>query len=129
MKTPKISVSWGELFDKMTILEIKLENLKSKSSLKNVKKEHNQLRTIFDQSFLNNTNADRLIKELRLINQSLWKIEDKVRDKERIKTFDNDFIELARSVYLTNDERSRIKNKINYVFGSELVEEKSYTNY
>ena len=129
MKTPKISVSWGELFDKMTILEIKLENLKSKSSLKNVKKEHNQLRTIFDQSFLNNTNADRLIKELRLINQSLWKIEDKVRDKERIKTFDDDFIELARSVYLTNDERSRIKNKINYVFGSELVEEKSYTNY
>ena len=67
--------------------------------------------------------------ELRQINQQLWEIEDTIRDKERNNSFDNEFIQLARSVYITNDERSRIKRKINDVFGSEFVEEKSYSEY
>ena len=129
MKTPKIPVSWGELFDKITILEIKLENLKVKKALDNVKKEHNQLCIIFDQSFLENIIAEKLIKDLKNINQKLWDIEDRIREKERNKTFGEDFVELARSVYFTNDERSRIKRKINNTFGSELIEEKSYADY
>jgi hypothetical protein len=67
--------------------------------------------------------------ELRKINQQLWDIEDQIRDKERNNSFDDEFIQLARSVYITNDERSRIKRKINDMFGSELVEEKSYAKY
>lgn len=129
MKIPKIPVSWGELFDKVTILQIKLANLKAKSALKNVKKEHDQLCTIFDHNFSENANAKRLMTDLKLVNQKLWDIEDRIRDKERSKTFDEDFIELARRVYFTNDDRSRIKRNINDTFGSELVEEKSYADY
>ena len=69
------------------------------------------------------------MNDLKRINQKLWKIEDNIRDKERKKTFDEEFIELARSVYLTNDKRSKIKRKINETFGSELIEEKLYTDY
>ena len=129
MKIPKIPVSWGELFDKVTILQIKLENLKTKSALRNVKKEHDQLCTIFDHNFSENANAKGLMTDLKLVNQKLWDIEDRIRDKERSKTFDEDFIELARRVYFTNDDRSRIKRNINDTFGSELVEEKSYADY
>lgn len=129
MKIPKIPVSWGELFDKVTILQIKLANLKAKSALKNVKKEHDQLCTIFDHNFSENANAKQLMTDLKLVNQKLWDIEDRIRDKERSKTFDEDFIELARRVYFTNDDRSRIKRNINETFGSELIEEKSYADY
>ena len=129
MKIPKIPISWGELFDKITILQIKLENLHTKSALKNVKLEHDQLCKIYDSNFLEHENARRLMHDLKKINQKLWDIEDKIRDKERSKNFDVDFIELARKVYFTNDERSRIKRNINEIFGSELIEEKSYTNY
>jgi hypothetical protein len=129
MKIPKIPVSWGELFDKVTILQIKLANLKAKSALKNVKKEHDQLCTIFDHNFSENANAKQLMTDLKLVNQKLWDIEDRIRDKERSKTFDEKFIELARRVYFTNDDRSRIKRNINDTFGSELVEEKSYADY
>ena len=129
MKIPQISISWGELFDKITILQIKLENLHSKSALKNVKLEHDQLRKIYDSNFLEHENARRLMHDLKKINQKLWDIEDKIRDKERSKIFDQDFIELARKVYFTNDERSRIKRNINEIFGSELIEEKSYADY
>ena len=129
MKSPKISISWGELFDKITILQIKLENLHSKSALKNVKLEHDQLCKIYDSNFLEHENARRLMHDLKKINQKLWDIEDKIRDKERSKNFDVDFIELARKVYFTNDERSCIKRNINEIFGSELFEEKSYAHY
>ncbi|MFL2830113.1 MAG: DUF6165 family protein [Candidatus Puniceispirillales bacterium] len=129
MKSPKISISWGELFDKITILEIKLENLHKKSALKNVKLEHDQLCKIYDSNFLEHENARRLMHDLKKINQKLWDIEDKIRDKERSKNFDVDFIELARKVYFTNDERSCIKRNINEIFGSELFEEKSYAHY
>ena len=129
MNTPLIPISWGELFDKITILQIKLENLKEKNALKNVKLEHDQLFSIFNQFFLENTIANELINDLKLINQKLWNIEDLIRDKERNKIFDEKFIELARKVYFTNDERSRIKRNINETFGSEIVEEKSYADY
>ena len=129
MKTPLIPISWGELFDKITILQIKFENLQDNNALKNVKREYDQLYSIFDKVFFENTIANQLITDLKLINQKLWNIEDLIRDKERNKVFDEEFINLARQVYITNDERSRIKKNINKTFGSELVEEKSYADY
>ena len=129
MKTPHIPISWGELFDKITILQIKLENLKDKNALKNVKIEYEKLNSIFNEVFFENTKANQLIIDLKLINEKLWNIEDLIRDKERNKVFNKEFIELARKVYITNDKRSRIKRKINETFGSELVEEKSYADY
>jgi len=129
MKTPLIPISWGELFDKITILQIKLENLKDKNALKNVKIEYDELFKIYENNFRVDANAKRLLADLKTINKTLWNIEDDIRDKERHKTFDEEFIELARSVYITNDERSRIKRKINETFGSQLIEEKSYSDY
>ena len=129
MKTPLIPISWGELFDKITILQIKLENLQGKNALKNVKIEYDELFKIYNNNFLEDENAKRLLADLKTINKTLWNIEDDIRDKERHKTFDDEFIELARSVYITNDERSRIKRNINNTFGSELIEEKSYSDY
>tara|TARA_B100001093_G_C26572028_1_gene903360 strand:- start:49 stop:438 length:390 start_codon:yes stop_codon:yes gene_type:complete len=129
MNIPKVSISWGELFDKITILQIKLENLRAKGALINVKKELDELNIIYNHSFSENDDAKQLITDLKFINEKLWDIEDRIRDKERSKSFDKSFIELARSVYFTNDERSRIKKKINNFFGSELIEEKSYADY
>ena len=129
MNTPYIPISWGELFDKKTILQIKLKNLKTKTALKNVKIEYAYLSKIFDENFSKNKNAQKLMSDLKKVNQKLWDIEDLIRDKERNKTFDKDFVELARSVYFTNDDRSYIKRTINDTFGSELIEEKSYAHY
>ena len=129
MNSPQVSISWGELFDKITILQIKLENLTSKDALENVEREFKQLQSIFIKYFPESTEAKQLEKELKQINQQLWDIEDKIRDKERNRSFDDEFIQLARSVYIINDKRSRIKRKINDVFGSEFVEEKSYPEY
>jgi hypothetical protein len=129
MKSPKIPISWGELFDKITILQIKLENITSKNALENVEQELKKLQSILTQYCLKTMETTQLEGELRQINQQLWDIEDQIRDKERNNSFDDEFIQLARSVYITNDERSRIKRKINDMFGSELVEEKSYAKY
>ena len=129
INTPKVPVSWGELFDKITILQIKLENLTSKNALNNVEREFKQLQSILIKYFPNSTKAKKLEEELKQINQQLWDIEDKIRKKERNRSFDDEFIQLARSVYIINDERSRIKRKINDVFGSKFVEEKSYSEY
>ena len=100
MKLPQVPISWGELFDKITILEIKLENLREVNALKNVKLEHDQLYIIYNRNFSENENAKSLITDLKIINQKLWDIEDKIRDKERNQTFDEGFIQLARKVYL-----------------------------
>ena len=129
MKTPLIPISWGELFDKLTILQIKLENLQDQNALNNVKIEYDELFKIYENNFRVDANAKRLLADLKTINKTLWNIEDDIRDKERHKTFDEEFIELARSVYITNDERSRIKRNINETFGSQLIEEKSYSDY
>ena len=129
MNSPQVPISWGELFDKITILQIKLENLTSKNALENVEQELKKLQSILTQNGPKTTETIQLEGELRRTNQQLWGIEDKIRDKERTNSFDDEFIQLARSVYITNDERSRIKRKINELLGSELVEEKSYAEY
>ena len=95
----------------------------------NVKTEYDQLSKIFEKNFSKNTNAKRLFSDLKKINHKLWEIEDLIRDKERNKTFDKEFIKLARSVYFTNDDRARIKRTINDTLGSEIIEEKSYSDY
>jgi|TARA_B110000211_G_scaffold79360_1_gene93037 uncharacterized protein (DUF3084 family) len=129
MNSPQVPISWGELFDKITILQIKLENLTLKNALENVEQELKKLQSIVTQNGPKTMETIQLEGELSQINQQLWGIEDKIRDKERANSFDDEFIQLARSVYITNDERSRIKRKINELLGSELVEEKSYAEY
>ena len=129
MKTPLIPISWGELFDKITILQIKLDNIQDKNALKNIKIEYDKLFKIYDNNFLEDVSAKRFLIDLKNINKKLWNIEDNIRDKERRKSFDKKFIELARSVYITNDERARIKRNINETFGSQVIEEKSYSDY
>ena len=129
MKTPLIPISWGELFDKLTILQIKLENLQDKNALMNVKIEYDQLHIIYNKNFLENEKAKLFITNLKKNNQKLWNIEDEIREKERNKTFDEEFIKLAREVYITNDQRSHIKRNINETFDSKIIEEKSYQDY
>ena len=129
MKAPSIPISWGELFDKLTILQIKLENLQDKNALKNVKIEYNQLYIIYNKNFLENEKAKLFMINLKKINNKLWNIEDEIREKEKNKTFDEEFIKLARNVYITNDQRSYVKKKINKTFNSEIIEEKSYQDY
>ena len=129
MNNPQIPISWGELLDKITILQIKLENLTSQDALNNVARELKQLQSILFKYCPEAIKPKLLEAELKRINQQLWDIEDKIRDKERNKSFDAEFIQLARSVYITNDERSRIKKRINETLGSDLIEEKSYSEY
>ena len=129
MISPQIPISLGELLDRITIPQIKLEHLTSKDALKNVEREFKQLQLTFIQPCPETIEVKLLEVELKKINQQLWDIEDRIRDKERSTSFDDEFIHLARSVYIVNDERSRIKRKINETFESELVEEKSYSDY
>lgn len=121
----KIEVSIGEIIDKLTILFLKREKISDTDKLKNIKKEFDYLTGIINE--LNIKSED--IQELLDINNLLWDIEDKIRDKERNNVFDDEFIQLARSVYITNDLRADIKKKINLKYFSEFVEEKSYTKY
>ena len=119
-------VSLGELIDKITILEIK-QLCMTGIKLKNVDKELKLLKNLIQDKNLE-IDID-LINNLKEVNKNLWKIEDKIRMKERNQEFDKDFIELARSVYKENDKRSSIKKEINLQYHSELVEEKSYDKY
>ena len=116
-------ISVGELFDKLTILEIKRANLKG-SQLKNIKKEITYLEEVLKNNNLSIDNE--IFLELKNINNNLWNIEDQIRIKESKSEFDNDFITLARSVYIENDKRASLKKKINIKYNSELIEEKSY---
>jgi len=127
-KQPTIEVSWGELVDKITILEIKEQRLHSEQAVANVRKELALLRRTFDGLQLS-PSLEKLKRELKGINQSLWEIENRTRAKEAAKTFDAEFIQLTRSVYLKNDKRAAIKRQINELTNSELVEEKQYTRY
>ena len=119
-------ISIGELVDKISILEIKKIKLQN-SKLENVLKELSFLRKLMEKHQIEIT--DNLFTELKEINLKLWKIEDQIRIKEKNKEFDNIFIELARSVYFTNDKRSEIKKRINRLSNSEITEEKSYAEY
>lgn len=129
MQNLLVPISWGELIDKITILQIKSENLISEEAILNVQREYSQLEAIYSQNLPKDVEFKQLEEDLLKINRQLWDIEDKIRDKERHKIFDDGFTQLARDVYITNDQRSRIKRQINDLFGSELVEEKSYSNY
>ena len=119
-------VSIGELFDKISILEIKESKIKG-DKLKNVRNEICELKNIVKKNNLT-LNKD-LLEKLKEINSKLWDIEDKIRVKERENKFDKEFIDLARSVYINNDKRASIKMEINLLFNSHIIEEKSYVNY
>ena len=125
----QVEVSFGEFLDKITILEIKSERIKDADKLVNINKELELLRETWNNNPKSKTDLTEELKNLKSINEKLWVIEDDIRDKERNKIFDQQFIELARSVYFSNDERARIKRIINEKLGSNLIEEKSYTDY
>ena len=126
-------ISLGELMDKISILWIKKDKIIDKNKLNLIEDELNLLNKSI--TIIINKNKDRrieilsLIEDLKKINAELWGIEDKIRECERNKDFDQNFIELARSVYITNDKRSELKNEINLKFGSNIVEVKSYEKY
>ena len=125
----KIDVSVGEIMDKLTILEIKAEKIQDEAKLANVRKERDSLLPVISQPAYQTDEVKQLVVKLKSINLKLWDIEDDIRLKEADKAFDEGFIELARSVYFTNDERAAVKKQINLATGSELVEEKSYEDY
>jgi hypothetical protein len=125
----KIEVSVGEFLDKMTILEIKSERIKEPAKLKNVEKELGLLAATWAESPLNRLEISGQLTELKGVNESLWDTEDRIRRKEAEQVFDDEFIQLARSVYQANDRRAAIKRELNRILGSELVEEKSYPDY
>ena len=125
----KIDVSVGEIMDKLTILEIKSEKIQDEAKLANVCKEKDSLLPVIDQPAYQTDEVKQLVDELKGINLKLWEIEDAIRVKEADKSFDKEFIELARSVYFTNDKRADVKKQINLATGSQLVEEKSYEEY
>ena len=125
----KVELSVGELLDKISILQIKAERIVDPSKLENINKELDVLMSLWKDSAYSNNNLESETNELKAINEELWAIEDKIRDKERNRVFDKGFIELARAVYIANDKRADIKRIINSKTGSELIEEKSYSDY
>ncbi|MGH6954258.1 MAG: DUF6165 family protein [Alphaproteobacteria bacterium] len=124
-----VEVSPGELIDKLTILEIKCERIVDPAKLANVRAELDMLEAARRRSLPESPELDRLQAELKTVNQRLWTIEDLIRSCEREREFGHTFIELARSVYRTNDRRALVKRAINDRFGSAIVEEKSYQAY
>jgi len=123
-----IEVSHGEIVDKLTILQIKKENITDSTKLDNIIKEYDYLLSVVENNLKISTESSEYL-ELLSINKELWVIEDDIREKERQKEFDEDFIKLARAVYYTNDVRAKIKKEINLKYGSGFVEEKSYSQY
>ncbi|WP_369928102.1 DUF6165 family protein [Xanthomonas sp. NCPPB 2632] len=122
-------VSYGELIDKITILQIKLMEIQDDAKLANVRNELELLDATWKNDKASETDITDEQSRLLAVNQRLWKIEDDIRLKERAQAFDDEFIRLARSVYIENDERAAIKREINVKLGSTLVEEKSYQDY
>ncbi len=129
MKDILVPLSPGELLDKITILRIKVVRIQDAGKLANVKLEL----SLLEQTWKDAGGAAHEVapdeRALQSVNERLWDIEDRIRDKEARQTFDRDFIELARAVYVCNDERAAIKRRINVQLGSRLVEEKSYKQY
>jgi hypothetical protein len=126
--TPRVPISWGELIDKITILEIKQERLRTPAARANATHELGLLRAVLAELAEAPPGLAALRSELAAVNRQLWDVEDAVRRKEAAQTFDSGFIALARSVYRGNDERARIKRAINQLMGSELIEEKQYVD-
>ena len=124
-----IPVSLGELLDKISILEIKNKKILDDTKLVNIKKELSGLRQVLESSNINLSEINDLYEELYKINLTLWDIEDSIRILEKNESFDQEFIDFARKVYITNDKRFEVKNKINKTFNSKYIEEKSYEHY
>jgi len=124
-----VSISLGELLDKISILEIKNEKIKDEKKLNNVSKELISLNQTLKLLDLNSKDLKPLYDKLKEINLKLWNIEDDIRILEKEGKFEEKFIQLARNVYITNDQRFEIKNQINIFFNSDFVEEKSYEEY
>ena len=122
-------VSYGELIDKITILEIKSRRIRDEAKLANVRNELDLLTATWENDKASATDIRDERARLLAVNEALWEIEDQIRLKEKAQTFDAGFIELARSVYFRNDERASVKREINLKLGSQLVEEKSYQDY
>jgi uncharacterized protein YukE len=129
MENIHVPVSPGEVLDKITILEIKSERMSDPEKVANVRVELALLKETWDRAVASDDVIRRLHDELKEINEALWEIEDDIRDKERVREFDERFIELARAVYFTNDRRSKVKKDLNLHLGSEIIEEKSYQDY
>ena len=125
----KVEISYGELFDKISILEIKKSKLNNPQEIVKVKYELNLLLQELNNSKLNSSIISSLTQDLKEVNLKLWNIEDEIREKERNKKFDEEFIKLAREVYITNDARAKIKNEINKKLNSKVFEIKSYKKY
>jgi transcriptional regulator of nitric oxide reductase len=124
-----IPISPGELLDKITILQIKSERITDPAKVANVTSELNRLETVWSEAVGDDDAIRALGLELKAINEALWEIEDDIRDEERNRRFGERFIELARAVYVTNDERANAKKKVNLHLKSSIVEEKSYQDY
>ena len=122
----EIEISIGEIVDKLSILRIKKNNITDPEKLVNVNKEYVYLYYRVFQELKIETSD---FQELMMVNEMLWNVEDSIRVKEKNKEFDSDFMEMARSVYITNDQRAEIKKKINLKYSSNFVEEKSYKKY
>lgn len=127
--TITVETAPGELIDKITILEIKAERIRDEAKLRNVHVELATLAAARDQAIPATPELQRLTDELKSANVQLWDIEDDIRDCERAKDFGDKFIQLARSVYRSNDRRAALKREINELLGSRLIEEKSYSDY
>ena len=130
-KSKKIvsEISAGELLDKISILEIKLDKIKNQNRQQEISKEYKILQKTKEMNIESTQEINQLIEEIKIINLKLWEIEDKIRVCEKNKDFGKDFIELARAVYLTNDKRAKIKSKINEMVGSNIKEIKEYADY
>ena len=129
MNEIQIPISPGELLDKITILQIKSERIADETKVANVRTELAMLEQVWSEAVEDDDVIRELTAELKSINEALWEIEDDIRDEERNKRFGDRFIELARAVYVTNDERANAKKKINLHLNSTIVEEKSYQDY
>ena len=124
-----IPISPGELLDKITILQIKAERITDPVKVANVKTELDLLSKVWSETVEIDAEITALTAELKSVNETLWEIEDDIRDEERGRRFGERFIELARAVYVTNDERANAKKKVNLHLNSTIVEEKSYQDY
>jgi hypothetical protein len=124
-----VPVSFGEVLDKITILEIKAERIADPEKVKNVRLELDELSANWNQVVQDQTAISNLRSQLKAVNEELWVIEDDIRDQEAAQDFGQTFIELARAVYVTNDKRAAIKKEVNLALGSRFVEEKSYQDY
>ncbi|WP_417516568.1 DUF6165 family protein [Marinobacter sp.] len=125
----KVPVSFGEVLDKITILEIKSERIKDEVKVRNVRLELEELSATWNEAVKDQSAIAELRKQLKAVNEELWVIEDDIREEEAEQNFGPKFIELARAVYVTNDKRAALKKDINLALGSRFVEEKSYQDY